>query len=190
MEYGAAANFLHTDGISAADSRNGNPETDGYTNFGATENVRIHLSDGISVDLRSYYTNARDDFDDNFVFAPPATFRVADSLGYGRNTLLAGYAGLNADLLSGMFANRFALIGSDSHRAFYDSAFDTIHKNSSDNGTVWRFEYQGILDLAPEDQLTFGAEYQQIAFTGKTYSSFAPLEIDAGGSHVASIYGQ
>jgi len=190
VEYGAAANFLHTNGISAADSRNGNPETDGYTNIGATENVRVHLSDGISIDLRSYYTNARDDFDDNFVFAPPATFRVADSLGYGRNTLLAGYAGLNADLLGGMFANRFALIGSDSHRAFYDSAFDTIHKNSSDNGTVWRFEYQGILDVAPEDQLTFGAEYQHIAFTGKTYSSFAPPEIDAGGSHVASIYAQ
>jgi vitamin B12 transporter len=190
VEYGAAANFLHTNGVSAADSRNSNPETDGYTNIGATENVRVHLSDGISVDLRSYYTNTRDDFDDNFVFAPPATFRVADSLAYGRNTLLAGYAGLTADLWNGLFANRFALIGSDSHRAFYDSAFDTIHKNSSDNGTAWRFEYQGILDLAPEDQLTFGAEYQHIAFTGKSYSSFAPLEIDAGDSHVASIYAQ
>jgi vitamin B12 transporter len=188
--YGAAANFLHTNGISAADSHNGNPETDGYTNVGATENMRVHLGDGISVDLRSYYTNARDDFDDNFVFAPPATFRVADSLAYGRNTLLAGYAGLNADLWNGLFVNRFAFIGSDSHRAFYDSAFDTVHKDSSDNGNAWRFEYQGTLDLAPDDQLTFGAEYQHIAFTGKTYSSFAPLETDTGNSHVASLYAQ
>ena len=41
VEYGAAANFLHSNGVSAADSRNGNPETDGYTNLGATENVRV-----------------------------------------------------------------------------------------------------------------------------------------------------
>jgi vitamin B12 transporter len=190
LEFGAAANFLHANGTSAADSRNGSPETDGYTNAGLTENLRLHLNEDVSLDLRSYYTNARDDFDDNFLFVPPATFRVADSAAYGRNTLFAGYAGLNVDLLDGAFANRVALIGSGSHRAFYDSAFDTIHKNSSDEGTAWRFEYQGILDLSSDDQLTFGAEYQHIAFTGKTYSSFSPLEIDDGSSHVASAYAQ
>ncbi|MFL5238488.1 MAG: TonB-dependent receptor plug domain-containing protein [Rhizomicrobium sp.] len=190
VEYGAAATFLHTNGLSAADTRNGNPETDGYTNAGATENLRVPLTDTISVDLRSYYTNAQDHFDDNFVFVPPATFRVADSPAYGRNALLAGYAGLNADLFEGLFANRFAFIGSDSHRAFYDSGFDTVHKNSSDNGDAWRFEYQGILQLAPEDQMTFGTEYQRIAFTGTTFSSFAPQEIDDGSSHVGSAYAQ
>lgn len=84
IEYGAAANFYHTNGTSAADSRNGNPESDGYTNLGLTESVRATLSDTVSVDLRSYYTNARDDFDDNFLFVPP--FTVADSQAYGRNT--------------------------------------------------------------------------------------------------------
>jgi vitamin B12 transporter len=190
VDYGAAANFLHTNGISAADTHNGNPETDGYTNAGATENLRVHLTDTISVDLRSYYTNARDHFDDNFVFVPPATFRVADSAAYGRNTLIGGYAGLNADLLEGVFANRFAFISSDSHRAFYNSAFDTVHKNSSDNGDAWRFEYQGILQFAPEDQMTFGAEYQRTAFTGETFSSFAPQQIEDGSSHVGSAYAQ
>src|SRR6185312_4150999 len=52
VEYGAAADFLHTNGISAADSHNGNPESDGYTNIGATENLRLHLGDNVSVDLR------------------------------------------------------------------------------------------------------------------------------------------
>ena len=190
VEYGASANFLHTNGISAADSRNGNPETDGYTNAGVTGNVRWHMSDVVSVDLRGYYTNARDDFDDNFVFVPPAMFRVADSRAYGRNALLAGYAGLNLDLLQGAFSSRFGIAASDSQRAFYDSAFDTVHKNASDAGTDWRLEYQGILKLAPEDELTFGAEYQRIAFTGKSFSSFAAPEIDDGRSHVASAYAQ
>ncbi|MBV9570520.1 MAG: TonB-dependent receptor [Alphaproteobacteria bacterium] len=190
VEYGAAANFLHSGGISAADSRNGNPEADAYTNAGATENVRVHLNDAVSVDLRSYYTNTRDDFDDNFVFVPPATFRVADSAAYGRNTLLAGYAGLNLDLLDGAFGNRLALIGSDSHRAFYNSAFDIVHKNSSNKGIAERLEYQGIVKLIPEDELTFGAEYQRISFQGKTFSGFGPSSSDSGRSHVASFYAQ
>jgi vitamin B12 transporter len=97
---------------------------------------------------------------------------------------------VNADFWGSRFGNRFAFTGSDSHRAFYDSAFDTIHKNASNSGTAWRFEYQGILELTPDDQLTFGSEYQHIAFTGKTYSSFVPLEVDAGNSHVASVYAQ
>lgn len=190
VEYGAGANFLNSGGISAADSRNGNPETDEYTNAGATENVRVHLSDAISVDLRSYYTNTRDDFDDNFIFVPPATFRVADSAAYGRNTLLAGYAGLNLALLDGLFSSRLALIGSDSHRAFYDSAFDIVHKNSSNKATTERLEYQGILQLLPEDELTFGAEYQRISFEGKTFSGFGPSSADSGSSHVTSFYAQ
>ena len=99
----------------------------------------------MSLDLRGYYTNARDDFDDNFLFVPPNSFRVADSAAYGRNTLLAAYAGLNVDLFDGAFGNRIAVIGADSHRAFYDLAFDTIHKNDSDSGDMRRLEYQGTL---------------------------------------------
>ena len=47
VEYGAALNWFDTGGISAADSRNGNPETDGYSNFGATFNTRTHFGAGL-----------------------------------------------------------------------------------------------------------------------------------------------
>lgn len=188
IEYGAAANVYHTNGISAADVRNGNPESDGYTNIGATGNVRAHLSDTVSLDLRSYYTNARVDFDDNFLFVPP--FTVADSAAYERNMLFAGYAGLNTDLLDGMFHNRLAVMESDSRRAFYDSAFDIVHKNESFAGRTTRLEYQGTFDFSPDQQLTFGAEYQRITLDEKDISSFAPQAIEKGASHVASGYAQ
>ncbi len=91
VEYGAALNYLDTGGISAADSRDGNPEADGYRNFGATANTRFHVEDNLSVDLRGYYTSGRDEFDDNFAFTPP--YLVADSHAYNTNELRAGYAG-------------------------------------------------------------------------------------------------
>jgi vitamin B12 transporter len=188
VDYGAALNFYHTNGISVADSRNGNPETDGYTNFGASENTRVHLSNILSVDLRGYYTNARDDFDDNFSATPP--YLVEDSGAYGRDRLSAGYAGINLDLFGGIFRNRIAAIGTDGVRDYYDSAYDTIHKNSDDVGYALRFEYQGIVDVAPDNQLTFGAETQRSSFRSDSFFSYAPTDRENGHSQISGYYAQ
>jgi vitamin B12 transporter len=185
VEYGAAANFLHSNGISAADKRNGNPETDGYRNLGLTGNVRVHLNDAISLDLRSYYTDARVDFDDNSQFTPP--FLTLDSAAYNTNRFFAGYAGLNVDLFGGRLHNRIAVMHSDSNREFYDSFFDFgMHtKDAQDKGKATRFEYQGTLDISPADQLVYGAEHERTSFTGiGTFSN------DRGHSTIYSFYGQ
>ncbi len=91
VEYGGGLNFLTTTGVSTADSRNGNHENDGYTNYGGTANARVHITDTVSVDLRGYYTHGHDDFDDGFG-GPPA-FLVADSAANNTNELKVGYAG-------------------------------------------------------------------------------------------------
>jgi vitamin B12 transporter len=184
VEYGAAANFYHTNGISVADSRAGNPETDGYTNFGLSENTRIHLSDTVSLDLRGYYTNARDDFDDNSTsFSPP--FPVSDSAAYNTNWLAAGYLGVNFDLFGGLLQNRIAAIATRSDREFFDSAFDPApnEKDDDDRGNGARFEYQGIANFSPTDQFTFGAESQRLSFKDVVFD-------ERGASTIDSLYGQ
>jgi len=185
VDYGAAANFMHSNGISAADKRNGNPETDGYRNLGLTGNVRVHFSDAISLDLRSYYTDAKSDFDDNSLFFPP--FLTLDSAAYNTNKFFAGYAGLNLDLLGGKFHNRLAVMHSDSNREFFDSFFDFgVHmRDAQDKGKATRFEYQGSVDISPDDQLVFGAEDERTTFTNVgTFSS------DRGHATIYSFYGQ
>jgi vitamin B12 transporter len=186
VEYGAAANFIHSNGISAADKRNGNPETDGYRNFGATANTRVHFNEAVSLDLRGYYTDAKVDFDDNSQFFPP--FLTLDSAAYNTNRFLAGYAGLNVDLFGGMFHNRFAVMHTDSDREFYDSIFDTIHKNDTDKGHATRFEYQGVVDLTPEYQVTFGAETQHVSFVSDFFNSIPAFASFNNGSNTISGY--
>jgi vitamin B12 transporter len=183
VEYGAAANFFHTNGISVADKRNGNPETDGYGNLGMTANTRIPLSSAVSLDLRGYYTDARDDFDDNSGFAPP--YPVADSAAYNTNRLAAGYAGVNFDLLGGLLENRIAVIATRSHREFFDSYFDfgVPTKDDDDKGNGLRFEYQGTANFSPDDQLTFGAESQRLSFADDVYD-------EGGASTIDSVYAQ
>ena len=166
FDYGGAVNYFHSNGISAADSRNGNPETDGYGNLGVTANTRYHLSPQLSVDLRGTYTRARADFDDNYL---PPTYRLSDSPVYQRNTLLFVYAGANLSLFNGRMRNRVAYTGSHSARTTFDSPFYLpLHEDYSYRGTAQRFEYQGIVDLSTTDQLTFGAETQRNSLRSAT----------------------
>jgi vitamin B12 transporter len=186
VEYGAALNWLGTRGVSAADSRNGNSEPDGYKNLGATANVRAHLSDQISIDLRGYFTNGHAGFDDNFSFTPP--FTVMDSKANNRQELFAGYAGVNVDLFGGVFHNRMALIATSSNRRYFDSAFDFIHLNSDDFSDIVRLEYQGTIDPTADDEITFGAETEHSHFHGDSFSSFFPTQTDRGQSQTSGYY--
>ncbi|HTT99600.1 MAG TPA: TonB-dependent receptor [Rhizomicrobium sp.] len=187
VEYGAALNWFDTGGISAADSRNGNTEADGYENFGATFNTRTHLSQDWSIDLRGYYTHGHDDFDDNF---PPPNFQIADSAANNTNELFAGYAGVNATF--GMLQNRLAFIATEGTRDYFDSASDTVHKNYDYEGSASRLEYQGIVDINNANQLTFGAETEERSFRNDNFginALFSP-PVQLGHDRISSGYAQ
>ena len=178
FEYGAAVNYLDTGGISAADARNGNTETDPYRNLGATLNTRVHLSDILSVDLRGYYTDSHVDFDG----FPPPDFTFRDDPEFGTASLVAGYAGVNLSLLDGRFQSRVAFIGSESSRKdfgefdFVTSAFSPT-ENFFARGDAQRFEYQGTFDVDKTDQLVFGAETERVSMSTQS------LEFDPGPTH-------
>jgi len=187
IEYGAAVNWFDTGGISAADSRNGNPEADGYKNFGATFNTRAHFGEDWSIDLRGYYTHGHDDFDDNF---PPPLFQIADSAANNTNALFAGYAGVNANF--GMLQNRIALIATRGTRDYFDSASDTVHLNYDYEGSAARLEYQGTVDFNADNQLTFGAETEERSFRNDNfgYFTFFSPPVQLGHDRISSGYAQ
>ncbi|HJW40105.1 MAG TPA: TonB-dependent receptor [Rhizomicrobium sp.] len=190
VEYGAGANFLTATGTSAADSRNGNPENDGYTNYGATVNLRAHVSDTVSVDLRGYYTHGHDDFDDGF--GGPPLFLVADSAANNTNDTKTGYLGLNADFFGGMFHNRIAVIATQETREFFDSASDITHLNYQYFSSRLRLEYQGVVDIDPTDQITFGAETEASTFHNNNFGIFATFSppFIAGHDRISGYYAQ
>jgi len=181
VDYGAGLSYLTTVGTPSADVRAGNPENDGYNNFGATANVRVHFSDTISADLRGYYTRGHSEFDDGF--GGPPLFAVADSAANSTNELKAGYLGLNADFLGGRFHNRIALIGTEAGRSFFDSASDITHLNYEYFSSTARFEYQGTFDLNDTTQFVFGAETQFTTFRNNNYGIFAFFSPPVIGGH-------
>ncbi len=190
LEYGAGLNFLSTGGTSTADARFGNPEADGYTNFGTTVNLRAHLDDAVSVDLRGYFTRGHDDFDDGF--GGPPLFAVADSAANNTNELKTGYLGLNADLFGSSFHNRLAFIATQGLRDFFDSASDITHLNYVYYSSTSRFEYQGVVELEPGSQITFGAETQESTFRNNNYGVFATFSppVVLGHDRLSGYYAQ
>jgi vitamin B12 transporter len=188
VDYGASLNFYHTNGFSAADSRFGNTETDGYTNGGATANVRVRVNDDVSVDLRTYDILARDEFDNNFVFlSTPPFFRVADSPAHGDDELFANYAGLNLGLLNGELQNRLAATGLLSKRTTFPTP--SAPDDFTARGSVERFEYQGIFAPFPDNLVTFGAEYQRSHINTHSIFDLSPLPT-IGDDGIAGYYGQ
>jgi vitamin B12 transporter len=188
VDYGGSLNFFHTNGISAADSRFGNTETDGYTNGGLTANVRVHVDQDVSIDLRTYDILARDDFDNNFISLPTLPyFRVADSPAHGDDELFANYAGVNFGLLDGAVQNRLAVTGLLSKRATFPTP-DTPDDFTA-RGNVERFEYQGVFVPFSDNQVILGAEYQRSHIN--THSIFDLSSLPTiGDDSIEGYYGQ
>ena len=184
IEYGGAVNSYATNSVSAADARNGNSEADGSHNFGATGNVRVPVNDWMSVDLRAYYAHARGSFDGY----PPPSYTFQDTHEFNRNTLFAGYAGLNITALDGRLHNRLGFMGSSSNRENFDPTMGPAN-NYFGKGSAARFEYQGVFDLDADNQIVFGAESERTTFKTQSVFDFPPVPT-LGARRITSGYGQ
>ena len=177
------AGYYRTDGNSAYFA---GKELDGYRDFGANGSVTIALAKDLSVDLRGFYSNGRTDFDGfpapNYVFADDREYELAKQV--------VGYAGLNAGLFDGHFRNRFGYAHTDTKRRDFDP--DSSPTETFDaNGQADRLEYQGVVDLGPILQSTFGAE-REVTRLRTTSNGFADVYTGntPGRSRIFSVYGQ
>ena len=172
--------YYRTDGVSALSEARGGRERDGYENVGANARALIDVADGVSVDLRGFYSDGKTDVDG---FPAPA-FAFADTRERGKTREFVGYAGLNAALLDGRFRNRvaFAYTRTDRTNINPDAAVQTTFDAEGENE---RFEYQGILDLDPL-AATFGAETERSRYVSAS-SGGAPAGADV---RITSVYAQ
>ena len=177
LDYGVTAGALHTNGVSAADARDGNSERDGFRHEGATVNLRWHASDALSLDARGYYTDSRVDYDGY----PPPDYRFQDTADHGRNQLLAGYVGANLTLLDGRLEQRVALMRTSSDRRLVDPT-QQVAASFIGMGRAERVEYQGSLDISAATQLVFGAESQRSTLRTLSPSDWDPRPVPTQGA--------
>lgn len=152
LDWRVAGSTFTTDGISA---RSNGTEADGYRRTSATGTGTLKLAPNLSIDLRGYWANARNEFDGT----------TGDSRAYGLTTEWTGYAGVNLTLFDGRLANRIAVLQTETDRENYDPARSVRPLNFDAHGRVRRFEYQGTLRIGDAVQAVFGAEREEQRMT-------------------------
>jgi Outer membrane cobalamin receptor protein len=178
VDWRLSGSTFTTDGISA---RANGAEDDGYRRSAASGTARVRLAPEISLDLRGYYSDARNDFDGS----------AGDSGAFGLTQEWSGYAGLNFALLDGRFTNRLAVLNSVTDRKNYDPARSIRSLNFDAHGRLRRYEYQGTYSFSHVLQVIFGAEREEQRMTTASPSNNnvpyakTPFKVDTN-----SLYGQ
>ena len=171
------AGYFRTDGISAFSETRGGKERDGFDNFGANANLRLALSDAISIDARGWYSDSTADIDG---FAPP-TFALGDTLETTKTRELTAYTGVNAALLDGRFRNRLGFAYTDIRRRNANAGVAGF----AADGLNERLEYQGVFAIADGWQATAGLERETSRLTTTSFGATT-----RGRARLDSIYGQ
>ena len=178
LDWRVAGSTFTTDGISA---RGNGTEPDGYRRTSASGTATLKLAPNLSVDLRGYWADARNDFDGS----------TGDSQVYGLTTEWTGYAGVNLVLLDGRFTNRLAVLQTETDRENYDPARSIRPLNFDAHGRVRRFEYQGSLQLNDMVQAVFGAEREEQRMTSASPGNNAtPYALVPQSANTNSVYGE
>jgi vitamin B12 transporter len=195
LDYGSAINYYNTRGISVADTSNVDFEPDGDRNVAATANLRLHAGDQVSVDLRGFYVRSRSDIADY----PPPDYTLTATEEFVRDSLVAGYAGVNFSLFEGHVTQRLALIASDSDRRFYglytpattnpDLYLFSPGESFYAQGDATRLEYQGVIEANATNEFTYGAETELTTLTTDTLPDPANMPV-TGRDRLSGYYGQ
>ena len=178
LDWRVSGSAFTTDGISA---RSNGTEDDGYRRVAASGSATVKLAPNLSVDLRGYWADARNDFDGT----------SGDSRAYGLTTEWTGYAGINLALFDGRLANRLAVLQTETDRENYDPARSVRSLTFDAHGRVRRYEYQGTLTISNAVEAVFGAEREEQRMTSASpANNTAPYTLVPQRAETNSVYGE
>jgi len=178
-----SGNYATSDGIS---SYAPGGEADSYRNVGFNARGILHISDNVSAEIRSTWSDGRSEYDG----FPPPNYTFTDSLEYGTTEELTTYAGLNFGAFDGRLENRigFAYTGTDRHDTDPTSPVPTTFDAEGRNK---RWEYQGTVRITDRVSTIVGLESERSELTTTSPTTFDPNPTPLNGDvQIDSAYAQ
>lgn len=148
VSYAVTASHMQTDGISAAEQRNGNSENDPYWNQTLTGQFGIQLTENWSVDFYGRLMRSQVQYD---TWGGGA---AADSDDQMDKTERSARLATDFSIFDGVLDNSFAYTIGESKRDIGTGKVQT----SFFDGETQTLEYQGAIHISEDHQIVFGAE--------------------------------
>jgi len=153
-DFRLALTGTNSDGISKADSKNGNSEKDAYDAYTLSGHGGLNL--GVArLDVSALYTDADTDFD-SFVFG--AQGNVGDGDESAQSKELSLNASVTIPLMGGKFDNMLLLGYSDIDRQNFSGNTPSFGAE----GERHIFRYQGTANINAQNKIAFGYEREDI----------------------------
>ena len=179
-----AGGYATTDGISSFSRDLGGRESDGYRNVAFSARGILHITDNVSAEVRSTWSDGRSEYDG----FPVST--LADTPEYGTTEELTTYAGVNVLAFDGRLENRigFAYTDTDRHdtdpSSLVPTTFDAQGRNE-------RWEYQGTVRLTERVSTIVGLESERSELSSVSPTTFDPNPVPLSGDvQIDSAYAQ
>ena len=155
-DFRLAATRLNADGISKADERNGNTETDGLESLTLSAQGGLNLPVGARLAAAVLWNEAQTEFD-SFQFGAQGNVGDGDEL--SKTEERSAYVSLTAPLLDGRLDNLLLLGRAEIDRRNFNDGSPSFDAR----GERTLFRYQGTLAVDARNTLAFGAEREASA---------------------------
>ena len=169
LDASIAGGLFTTDGISAADERDGNPERDGYKRGNVAAKLALHATEWLTLDARLYAVRGRAGFDGGAA----SNYALADTPDYSRRAQVVAYGGATGTFLDGGLTQRLGYAEFTIKRDNYDP---TLLPNATalSFGLTRRAEYEGTAKPLGWLQLVWGIEREVSRYRQSFPSPFDP----------------
>lgn len=186
LAWRVGGNYMTSDGISSYSREQGGREADGYRNVGFNARGILRITDNVSAELRSTWSNGRSEFDG----FPPPNYTITDTSDYGTTKELTTYAGLKINALDGRFENRIGFAYTDTDRKDTDPA-SSVPTTFDADGRNERWEYQGTLRITKRVSTIVGLESERSELSTASPTTFDPNPTPLTGDvQINSAYAQ
>ena len=161
--YSLGGSHINSKGISSANRRDGNIETDGYDNASLSSRFGFTIGKHVNTDFVVHYTKARSDIDNGGGQGKDDVNSIYKTV----QLLLKGKADIS--LFEGKWIQSIEFATNSNDRTYFNPR-DFQHVNDSErssyNGRLDKIGWQHVVEVHRTNTLTFGVEYKEE--TGKS----------------------
>ena len=179
--FSLSGGVFSTDGISAADKRDGNSEKDGLEDITVSGRASARLTDFAEIDGHFRFVDSEAEFDTFDFFLG----RIIDGDNLNDATEFEAGGSLTLKLLDGMIEGIFK----GGRWSLDRDSIENGERNIASLGKRREFSFQGNLYLGDDNVLTVGAEHEKIIMDFTFFSPFGNFPT-AGDANLDSFYGQ